>query len=185
MLFRKTRIQLSNYLLKRKLRKLERSVNAVNLEQCHSVLVLGSLKDDPGAEECQRFVTYLKRLDKEVFCLVSTGLKKKKAEYPQLNEVKWVRREDLNYLFTPTTPEFQSLLEREFDLLVDLTFKRIFPIKYFFAMSKARFKVGAASAYRLDYADMTIEIDQQGRPADLITQLKHYLNLINKKQHVA
>ncbi len=93
--------------------------------------------------------------------------------------------DDLNLFFTPNSNEVNAVLGEEYDLCIDLTLDEKFPLKYAFALSNAKLRVGAAINYKKKFADLTIDVSKKPEISYLITQIKHYLSILNQKEDVA
>lgn len=178
------KLKIAEYLLKRRYNGLERNREIKNINKCNSVLVIASQKEDLRGEELMRFISYLKRNNSEIFALLYDN--SKELVNIQSTDIKVVGLSHLNQIFIPKESYLIELLEREFDILIDLTIKEDFPLKYIHAMSKAKFKVGASLNYKKQFGDLTIDVVKNESIPYLITQLKHYLSLINREEeHVA
>lgn len=178
------KLRIAEYLLKKRLGRFSRSRELKNLKKCHSVLILSSESDDSSASESRRLISYFKLLDKEVFCLFYEG--KKPKEIPVQNaDIKAFNKSHLNKIFIPKDSNMLLLMDREFDLLIDLTIDEIFTLKYIHALSRAKLKVGAALNYKKRHGDLTIDIKGNPNVVYLITQIKHYLTQINQEEYVS
>ena len=105
-----------------------------------------------------------------------------KTEVP---EIKVFNKVHLNKLFIPKDAHLQELVKREFDLLIDLSLKDEFVLKYLHALSKSKLRVGAAMNYKNQYGDLLIEIEEKRDIPFLVSQINHYLTQINQDQNVA
>ena len=155
----------------------------LNLKKCHSILILSNSSDDSGAKETARIVSFLKQGGKEVFAL-HCNENEKETIVPQITDIKVFGKDHLNKIFTPIDTLLLKLVDREFDLLIDLSIKEIFPLKYIFVLSKSKFKVGPSLNYKNTFGDMTIDITQNQTVTYFITQVKHYLTQINQEEYV-
>jgi hypothetical protein len=75
----------------------------------------------------------------------------------------------------------KQFMEKEFDLLFDLTLHDQFPAKYVNNLSKARFKVGKDPQNGKDH-DMMIHIGENQEIPFFIEQIKYYISRINKEE---
>jgi len=182
--FDSLKLKISNYFLYRKLKRFTRIRDFKNLHQSNSVFVIGSNLEDIEGDDIRRLVQYLKQLNKEVFSLFYIENENDNINI-QIPEIKLFNLSNLNNLFIPKDADILLLIDREFDLLIDLSLKESFALKYIFALSKARLKVGAAMNYKKKFGDLTIEIENNPSISYLITQIKHYLTQINRDQNVA
>lgn len=149
-----------------------------NLKLCHSIMIIANEDDDNQGIETERLRRFLKQSDKEVFVYLYTD-KKNTLEISQPASINLIEKIHLNSLLVPIDEQLRQLMNREIDLLIDLSMAEVFPLKYIQAMSKAKLKIGAAMNYKVDYSDITIDISKQTTVPYLITQIKHYLTQIN------
>ena len=175
--------KIGNYLLKRRLRNFARQREWKNLGKCRSVLILSSSIDDLEAADTVRLISYFKQLNKEVCSLHYLGERKTEAK-AQVADMKTFSTLHLNKVNIPKEAFIQDLVDRDFDLFIDLSLGEAFPLKYIHAMSKSKLKVGASMNYKMHFADFTIDISKNQTVTYLITQLKYYLTQINQDQHV-
>lgn len=176
----KIKLGLANYVLKRRVRGLERNRELKNLMDCHSVIILANDDEDRNGAESAQLSNFLRQHKKEVFTLIYTTKKDyNKDDYTA--DIKVIERSHLNRLLIPVDTELQQLLSREVDLLIDLSLNEVFPLKYMQVVSMAKLKVGPAMNYKKEHSDLTIDISKQQNIGYLITQIKHYLTQINSK----
>jgi hypothetical protein len=87
---------------------------------------------------------------------------------------------DANWLGQVKLPLILELLNKPFDLMIDLNTGDHFCLQYLAALSKAQFKVGASGSYRDQVCDLTFKIEPL-TSKKLIQEMKKYLALINRK----
>jgi len=72
----------------------------------------------------------------------------------------FLTKKDINWYGKPDLSIVKSFIDKEFDVLFDLTLDDCFPLKYISIMSRARFKVGKFSDSN-DYLDFMIDINKE------------------------
>ena len=72
----------------------------------------------------------------------------------------------------------QGFIEKEFDLLIDVTLEEHRPLKVVGGLSRARCKVGRFSEENTRYYDLMIKVDKKQNLAEFISQIQHYLTII-------
>jgi hypothetical protein len=73
----------------------------------------------------------------------------------------------------------EDFIHQKFDILIDLTGQKSFPLVYITALSEAAFKIGYSSN-SVNYFDLNIEFQVQPDADQLATQILYYLKRINK-----
>jgi hypothetical protein len=79
----------------------------------------------------------------------------------------------------PKAQMVDNFIHQKFDLLIDLTAHKYFPLVYIAALSQANFKVGY-SGNTQNYFDLNIDFQTQPNVEQLAEQILYYLTRINK-----
>jgi hypothetical protein len=79
----------------------------------------------------------------------------------------------------PKTALAEDFIHQKFDLMIDLTGQKYFPIVFVTALSEATFKVGHSGSSQ-NYFDLNIEFGEQPETSKLAEQILYYLKRINK-----
>jgi len=79
----------------------------------------------------------------------------------------------------PTSKLTDQFIHEKFDLLIDLTVQKFFPLVYVTALSEANFKIGY-SGNAQNYFDLNIDFQSQPEAEQLTDQILYYLKRINK-----
>ena len=89
-------------------------------------------------------------------------------------------KKDLNWYYKPQNYIIDNFIKKEHDILINLTDSSVIPIKYLVASSLAHFKIGI---YEENYEiyDLMISLTDDRSQQKLMNEIKHYINLINKK----
>ncbi|NUM51791.1 MAG: hypothetical protein HUU48_11830 [Flavobacteriales bacterium] len=169
----------ARFLLRKKLSLLKREIQSSSFSSLKEVGVLYDATDKKTYDLIRLFIHELKKEGKRV---VSIGFvnSKKEAEFikPQL-DFFYFNKKNTNWLNIPSTSEVKRFINTNFDLLIDLNIDEHFPLEYICALSRSKFKVGKTGSYHSSFCDMQIDISQDYSVKFLLSQLKHYLNLIN------
>jgi hypothetical protein len=79
----------------------------------------------------------------------------------------------------PKTELADDFIHQKFDILIDLTGQKHFPIVYLTALSEATFKIGYAGSSE-NYFDLNIDFQEIPESSQLAEQILYYLKRINK-----
>ncbi|TVR73231.1 MAG: hypothetical protein EA408_05160 [Marinilabiliales bacterium] len=169
------------FLLGRKLRKLRRNKQFVNLADAGSVGILFQPAATGSFDAVHEFVRRLEGEGKKVFVLGYVDDEKVPDQLLLRKSYQFFCRGDLDWYFRPK-PEFvNEFIDREVDILMNLSFDDIFPLEYVHALSRARFKTGRFRENN-DRTDLSIDVRNSRNTEYLIEQITHYLHVINRKQ---
>lgn len=72
----------------------------------------------------------------------------------------------------------KDFIEKEFDLLIDLSLHDNFTLKYISGLSKALCRVGKFSETNAEYYDLMIDLKPSMTTDDYIGHVQHYLTVI-------
>lgn len=89
------------------------------------------------------------------------------------------QKKDLNWYLRPVKQEISYFVNRPFDILIDLSMSDAYHFQYIVALSPAQLKVGHFIPGR-NYYDLMIHIEKNPDIDYFITQVNHYLSIINK-----
>lgn len=171
---------LSEFLLKRKQKSVQRKVKAFNLKAAQSAFLLYNATDVNQEKVVRNFARFLKEEGIKVTSVGFYNKKGKEAQKPN-DELSYfyLDSKDLNWLKQIKVSKINDLVKAPFDLLIDLNVNDFMCLQILSTLSLAHFKVGPSGSYRDEVCDMTIKMDQ-GDVSVLIEELKKYLAIINK-----
>ncbi len=170
--------KIAEFLLAKKAAKIIRRVKAVGFREAKHIGIIYPYTPE-GENVVRDFAHYIKDERMKVDTLGYVYNKEYFDKVTPELTYHYFDKKSLTWLYVPTNQQANAFLEREYDILIDLSIRDYFPIKYITALSVAHFKVGASIAYRNDACDLTIDISKQQELKYLITQIKHYLTIIN------
>ena len=167
-----------------KLRKLERSMvrkkMVHNLESARSVGIVCYATSNDDLDSAIKFAHFLNEKQILTSITVFCPLKEIPQSFLLRKNVKVFTKKELNWYFRPKQPVIEEFINNDFDILIDLSLNEIFPLRWISTLSKAKFKVGSLGYYG-NPNDLTISLKNEKNEEYLISQIKHYLNLINNR----
>jgi hypothetical protein len=165
--------KLVNRILNSKLDLVIREKKVVNLDSAQTVGVLWE------NDQNEAFI----KVENELYLsgIKTTGLcyyPSKKAVIPE--EINGFSRKQTSWwLEIPKTQLVEDFIRQKFDILIDLTGQKNFPMIYVTALSEATFKVGYAGN-STNYFDLNIQFQDQPEAGQFAEQILYYLKRINK-----
>ncbi|MBV5314036.1 MAG: hypothetical protein JZU47_12115 [Prolixibacteraceae bacterium] len=164
--------KIANRMLSSKLSSVIREKKVFNLESAKSAGVLWEIDQK---ESFDRLETKLRLagLSVDSICYASS----KKAVLPE--NIKGFTRKQTSWSEIPNSDLAEDFTRLKFDILIDLTGQKYFPIVYLTALSEAAFKIGFAGR-STNYFDLNIEFNEQPETDQLADQILYYLTRINK-----
>jgi hypothetical protein len=165
--------RIANRVLNARLSNVSREKQIFNLDTAQTVGILWE------ADLNESFI----RVENELYL---SGIKTSSLCYfPQKKAVipegihGFTRKETSWWAEIPNSEKVEDFIKQKFDILIDLTGQRYFPVVYITALSEANFKIGYSGS-STNYFDLNIEFSEQPEPIQLADQILYYLNRINK-----
>jgi hypothetical protein len=91
-----------------------------------------------------------------------------------------LKKEDISITYRPVSKETEAFINTGFDILIDINFKDLFPLKYISSLSRAGFKVGIFDEGG-DHSpfDLMMEFNRTTDINTYLMQVTYYLEMIN------
>ena len=167
------KLKLANRILNSRLSSVIREKKVVNLDSAQTVGILWEAYQQDAFIRMKNEL-HLAGIKAEGLCYFPL----RKAVIPE--EINGFSRKQTSWcLEIPKTQLVEDFIHKKFDILIDLTGQKSFPIVYATALSEATFKVGYAGS-STNYFDMNIEFQNQPEASQMAEQILYYLKRINK-----
>lgn len=160
-------------ILRSKLSSVNRDKKIFNLDEAKSAGVLWTIDQKDSFDQ----------LEKE---LINSGIKISGLCYFQSRKALiqdgingFTRKQTRCWTEIPKSELVEDFIHQKFDILIDLTGQKSFPLVYATALSEATFKIGFAGK-SVNYFDWNIEFGDQPETSQLAEQILYYLKRINK-----
>ncbi len=178
-MFGKIRSKIGKYYFRK-----EKDVNAPrrqmsNLLDARRIGIIYPLNDVPDYDRVSEFVSQLQRDHKEVKALGFVKNKSLVSRFLPKLSYDFFSRRDVNWFYKPIHTQVKDFIEKEFDILIDLSMSDNFPLKYIAGLSNALCRVGRFSEENADYYDLMIDANPAMTTDDFLGQIRHYLTVIN------
>jgi hypothetical protein len=179
-MFGKIRKRIGHYYFKKENARLERQCLMTNFNDAKRIGILYTVDEVVDYEWIESFVSQLQGEQKEVKAL---GFVKNKSLVqrflPKLSFDFFTKR-DLTWFYKPIHQQVRDFIEKEFDILIDLSKQDSFPLKYISGVSNALCRVGKFSEENTDFYDVMIDVKPTMSPDDYLGNIRYYLSIINK-----
>jgi hypothetical protein len=167
------RTKIANRILSSKLSSVKREKKVFNLDSAESVGILWEHDQKEAFIKVENEL-YLAGIKTSGLCYYPM----KKAIIPE--EINGFSKKQTSWcLEIPKTKLAEDFIHQKFDILMDLSGQKSFPMVYITALSEATFKIGYTSS-SANYFDLNIEFQVQPDSDQLATQILYYLKRINK-----
>jgi hypothetical protein len=153
-----------------------------NLHDAQRIGILYTLDDVPDYERVSDFVSQLQSDHKEVKALGFVKNKNLIQRFLPRLSFDFFSKRDLTWFYKPIHTQVKDFIEKEFDLLIDLSLKDNFPLKYIAGLSNALLRVGKFSEENTAYYDLMIDTKPTMTTDEYLSQIQHYLTIINSNE---
>jgi hypothetical protein len=166
-LFKNTRLKIGITFLEKKLTGTKRKVHYSNIS---SVRKIGIVWDASRTDEFASLTKFFHKMsDRNIEVRIlgyfpGTNLP---DQYTAIRYLSCLRRNEINFFYQPVSSESTAFINNHFDILIDINFRKLFPLYYITCLSKAGFKVGLA------------ESETGNSPFDLMMEIKAPVNIDN------
>ncbi len=178
--FRNTRLKIGKALLAKKRARSKRSLFFSNMSKVKTIGIVWDASRPQDFSYLTRFHQKMHERNIEVKILGYFPGKELPDQYTAIRYLTCLRKRELNILFQPVTPDSLSFIENQFEVLIDINFKKLFPLQYISSLSKASFKVGLFEPEINNTPfDLMMEIKNPVDIESYLNQIIQYLEMIN------
>ena len=177
------RLTFGNWFLKKKLKSVKRKKSVHSFNSAQNAGIIFNVNHLDNFEAIDQFMKYLSGKNLQVFALVYIHGKKIPDELTAKQKINFFTKKDINFYYKPKSKLVNNFIEKEFDILIDLSNENHFPLTLVNNLSKASFKVGQDNLTGRDY-DLMFSLKKNQGIDFYIEQIKHYLSQINKEKTV-
>jgi hypothetical protein len=182
-LTRKIRSLLGHYRFTREVQRLKVKREVVSLEKAERIGVLYDATEEGDYEIVKAYVKSFRTQTKKDILAMGYVDKKQlpQSQFAQFG-LDFFSRKDLNYQMIPVDPIVQNFIKEKFDILIDLSSGKCFPLLYIAATSNARFRVGRYHRNHLNCYDMMIKLHGETPIKQVIEETEHLLRQIKNNE---
>lgn len=171
--------KLGNRALNNKLRNFERQRRSYNFESAKTAGILFTPTDQVSFEQIKQFLNYLGNYKLQIYVLGYIDSKTIPESFLFWKGINLFSRKELGWTLIPKSHLVTDFIDKQFDLLFDLSMDDFFPVEYISRLSKSKFKVGRYTSGHRSF-DLMFELNKTNKLEVYLDYIKHYLNLINK-----
>jgi hypothetical protein len=179
-LFIKIRLKIGDAILRHKSASMKRKTSYSNLEQVKNIGIVWDASKIEDLTYLSKFCQKMNEKKTEVKVLGYFPGNNLPNQYTAIRYFSIIKDEELNFFYHPKSSDSNSFIKKRFDVLIDLNFKKLFPLQYISFLSNACLKVGLfePSDKNSPY-DLLMEIKSPVSIEDYLNQVIYYLGMIN------
>ena len=171
---RKTRL----FLKRRALRSFTRQRHVVSYAMAKDIAILYEMEAEDGFASITPVVKQLQTENKKL-CVIAYYPQKRMPEDLAVPEgFTCVTRKDFSLFVRPKNDTLKQIMNEEYDVLIDLSTHKAFPMKMLAALTPAAYKVGAHHPDYVDIYDLILDVKDNCTTSELAKHVIHYLKII-------
>jgi hypothetical protein len=179
-MFKSIRLSRGESILRKKMSRMKRARFKSNISKARSI---GMVWDATNPEEFAVLSQFHQKMNERNIELKILGYfpgKELPDKFTAIRYLTCFKNQDINFFYKPILPEADSFIKTRFDILIDVNFKKLFPLKYISSLSMAGFKVGIFENESVNPPyDLMMELNKNTDLNTYLTQVVHYLEMIN------
>jgi len=148
-----------------------------NFENSQVIGVVFKTDTQGDFEIVKKFLHFLTEQNNKVVALCYVDYKRVPDYYFLRKGFNFFSRKDLSFFFLPKTSFIYDFIEKSFDMLIDLSIDKSFPLFFISSLSKAKFKIGKLQE-GYNCFDVMIDTSRENTVQSLIEQIKHYVPVL-------
>lgn len=162
-----------------RLKSFSRKKGTYNLDNAKLIGVVFNATDQKTYEIARSFIKYIMAGKIKVEAVGYINSAEVLDFYSYQTGVTFFSKKNLNWFKKPKGTQVNEFIEKEFDMLIDLTINSDFPLRYISTLSKAKFKIGRL-VQNQEHLDFMIDTSKNNTSIFLVEQINYYLSLIKK-----
>ena len=100
--------------------------------------------------------------------------------YTAIRYLSCIRKDEINAFYIPISGDAQAFINKQFDVLIDINFDKLFILRYITVLSNALLKVGLSeSENHASPFDLIMEIKKPVSVDNYLKQVVQYLEMMN------
>lgn len=172
------------FILDRKSKKISRKREICNLDLAQTVGVIFSANSQESYDRASKFANFMINTKEiQVFALGYVDNKQMLKFFSDKRGFKFFSSKNCNWYGKPKNPSVDFFIDKQFDILIDLSLEHSFPIEYIVSLSKSKLKVGRFEERKDHIYDFMIDVSKQPTLDNLINQIELYLSIVNVNIH--
>jgi len=179
-MFKNIRLNRGKAILKKKMARIKRKRFLGNINNAKT---MGVVWDASNPDEITVLSQFHQKMHEKNIDVKIIGIYPGKVLPDKLTAIRYLtclKKEEINFTYRPVTREANDFMNTKFDFLIDVNFRNLFPLQYISHLSMAGFKVGIFDSGNKDNPyDLMIELNKTSDVNTYLTQVIHYLELIN------
>jgi hypothetical protein len=179
-LFKNIRLGIGAIILKEKAAKSRRRMVYKNFSLVKNIGIVWNAANKDEFHALSKFHQEMSKYNIDVHVIGYYAQKKLPDTFTAIRYFSCIRKHEINLLYMPESRDAKNFINKQFDVLIDINFDKIFTLRYITILSNALFKVGLSEPenYSAPF-DLMMEIKKPVSVEDYLKQIVQYLEMMN------
>jgi hypothetical protein len=179
-IFKNVRLKRGNAILKKKMARMKRKRFLGNINNARTMGIVWDASKPDDITVLSQFHQKMAEKNIDVKILGYFPGKNLPDKLTAIRYFTCLKKEDVNITYRPVVGEASEFINTKFDILIDINFNNLFPLRYISYLSMAGFKVGIfGNGNNNNPFDLMMEIGTSSDINTYLTQVIYYLEIIN------
>lgn len=179
-LFKKTRLKIGKAILTKKIARTKRKVHYSDISEVKKIGIVWDASKSREFISLSRFHQKMSEKNIEVKVFGYFPGKNLPDQYTAIRFLTCIKYDEINFFYHPVSPESTIFIQQRFDVLIDINFDKLLPLRYISSLSNAGFKVGLFESGGTNSPfDLMMEIKTPVDVDNYLGQILQYLEMIN------
>jgi hypothetical protein len=181
-LFKNIRLKTGKAILSWKVASMKRKPFYINLNNIKNI---GIVWDASSPEDFLLLSRFHQKMNERNISVEILGFfpgKDLPDQYTAIRYMTCLKNHEVDFFYRPISSEVTSFINNRFDVMIDINFKKLFPLLYISSLSVAGLKVGLAdSEPEVSQFDLMIKLKNPVNVENYLSQVLYYLEMINSE----
>ncbi len=182
-ILKKIKHSIARYFLKNKLKKNTRERRFISLKEAKDIGILYLFTNEQDYNAISKFVKLLQDQNKKVKALGFVKQKNLTNRFLPKLSYDFFSQKDINWYGKPSNIFIKDFIEKDFDIIIDMSLQDNYPLQYISGVSKAKLKVGRIGEKNSDIYDIMLKNEKNTKLDKFINEVHHYLSILKSKNN--
>jgi hypothetical protein len=154
----------------------------INFNDAKYVGIIYKVIDEDNHNTVMEFIKSLQDKSVDVYALGFVDYKEVPHYCYKKLKHSFVSLKNLNWHYKPLGNEVHDFMDKDFDILIDLSLENFLPVQYILSSSHSKFIVGKYFDHSAHYYDMMLKVENTYSINDFIRVVVEYLKIIKTRK---
>jgi hypothetical protein len=183
-LFKGIRKKIGKAILSKKLSRIKRIVHYTNIGKVKNIGIVWDASRTSEFAALSKFYQKMHERNIDVKVMGFFPGKELPDQYTAIRYLNCIRIKELSWFYQPMSPETETFINKKLDILIDINFDNLVPLRYISLLSKAGFKIGLfENEKNASTFDLMMDIKKPVEIDAYLNQVIYYLEMINSEKN--